>query len=98
MRYIKKFNESQYTNNNEMPKNSKFKIGDFVIVNVEDEKIVYKVIGYNKLTTNRSNYRLQEINTDYKAVILWSPKNLRKATTEEVKEFELKQALNKYNI
>jgi len=87
---------------NDIPKNTKFKIGDYVIVDsidyTDESKIVYKVIGYSK-NKYGSLYRVEELNnTKNDNYIYWQPKNLRKATPEEVIEFELRQSINKYNL
>jgi len=101
MKYIKKY-EVIITNNDEMPKNSKFKIGDFVVIISPGllQNKVFNIVAYDyeknfKMYSIRSlDINISRNNPD----LYWPTKDLRLATEDEIEQYLIDIKVNKYNL
>lgn len=101
MKYIKKY-ETIITNNDDMPKNSKFKIGDFVVILSAGQlqNHVFKIVAYD-YEKDFKMYSIENLDINhhtFNSGLYWPTKDLRKATDEEVEQYLLEIKSKKYNL
>jgi hypothetical protein len=100
MKYLKKFDNytPQIINNSLLPKDSKFKIGDYIIIKFgksysKYQKKIFIAKSYHEDTD------LWELVSELPSIRLYYPtKYLRKATKKEIEAHEIEIAAKKYNL